>query len=111
LSRKLGGLQSWSGCFGEAEKFLSPAGILGYATHSLVIVLKKGHFLYMMSIGFGPFAQERCGMKREFQSFFGQLTQGNPLVKFDCPRAFTFGNRNELTANPHPGPECVVGVV
>jgi len=44
LYRKLDGLQSRSGYFGEAEKFLSPAGILGYAARSLVTVLKKGSF-------------------------------------------------------------------
>jgi hypothetical protein len=42
LNRKLDGPQSRSGYFGEAEKFLSPAGILGYAARGLVIVLEKG---------------------------------------------------------------------
>ena len=41
-NRKLDGPQSQSGYFGEAEKFLSPAGILGYAARGLVIVREKG---------------------------------------------------------------------
>ena len=42
LNRKLDGLLSESGDFGEAENFLSPAGILGYAARGLVIVREKG---------------------------------------------------------------------
>jgi hypothetical protein len=74
LYRKLDRPQSRSGYFGEAEKFLSPAGILGYAARSLVIVLKRRSiFSTCCPIAFGPFNQELCGMKTEFESFLVSL--------------------------------------
>ena len=38
LNRKLVGPQNWFGDFGELKKSLSPAGILGFSAHSVVIV-------------------------------------------------------------------------
>jgi hypothetical protein len=77
---------------GEAEKFLSPAGILGYAARGLVIVReKKVPFLYMMSHWLWSFHSRAMCCENRIRILFGQLTHGGLLVNLTARGFFLVG--------------------